>query len=189
MRDEPCVRLEPENYVLLISTIAQNGYFNNTSQALEGAKEVGYQHGYGAKFFDELATEMAEDVLEITGASARRLYNSLAEGMNHDEFSNDIEPIHSLAGVAQDSDPATPNDLIASRVAIEKSTGQCPRSGVKLRLIKLKEHERKQLHSGLLELSEDRFEEFHQVRNQGPKHSQWQNNAAAHLNRFSQWLE
>ena len=100
MRDEPSVRLEPENYVLLISTLAENGYFKSTSTPVEGARDIGYTHESGAGLFDEMVSEMSEDVLEISAASARRLYNSLAEGLKDELFTNKVEPIHSLAGVA-----------------------------------------------------------------------------------------
>lgn len=186
MRDEPFVRLEPENYILLISTFAEHGYFNANSEPMEGAKEVGYKHECGPNFFDELITQMSEDVLEISGASARRLYNALADGMQHQKFTNQIKSIHSLAGVVQENDKAGPNDLIASRVAVGKSTGQCPRSGIKLRLITLERKQRQQLHHSLLELSTNRFEEFNSTRRKSDRSDDY---AAEKLNQFSAWLE
>ncbi len=192
MRDEPNVRLEPENYVLLISTFAEHGYFNSDSKPMEGAKDEGFTHDCGPKFFNELITHMSEDVLEISSASARRLYNALAIGMRHKKFTNQIKSIHSLAGVAEENDEAEPNDLVASRVTVEKSTGKCPRSGVTLRLITLEKTQRQQLHQGLLELSKDRFEEFNKdmggarMRKNPENNNDW---AAEKLNQFSKWLE
>jgi len=189
MRDEPCVRLEPENYVLLIATLAENGYFCSTSEPIAGAKDIGYGNGSGPMLFDELVAEMSEDVLEITSASARRLYNALANGFHNEEFSNKLEPIHSLAGIAPMNDEAGGNELIASRVAMEKSTGQCPRSGVKLRLIKLEKEQQKQLHNSLLELSTNRFEEFAVRHNNTRNKAQNDDYAAQQLNEFAKWLE
>ena len=186
MRDEPFVRLEAENYVLLISTLAEHGYFNIDSAIVEEASKLGYTHECGPRLFDELISQMSEDVLEISGASARRLYNALADGMKHEYFTNNIEPIHSLAGVAREDDEAGPNDLVASRVTIGKSTGQCPRSRVKLRLITLEKEQRQQLHKSLLELSKNRFEEFNSPRN---KFNRSDDYAAQKLNEYSAWLE
>jgi len=189
MRDEPSVRLEPENYVLLISTLAENGYFKSTSIPVDGARDIGYTHDSGAGLFDEMVSEMSEDVLEISAASARRLYNCLAEGLKDEMFTNMVEPIHSLAGVAMRNDKAAENDLIASRVTVGKSTGTCPRSGVTLRLIKLEREEQKQLHNSLLDLSKNRFEEFTgKLGRKGHQNTNY-DYAAKMLNQFSDFLE
>jgi hypothetical protein len=187
MRNEPTVRLEPENYVLMISTVAENGYFKSNSKPLEGAHKLGYRHAKGAELFDELVTEMSEDVLEISAASARRLHNALVEGLEGEYFSDVAEPIHSLGGVVVRNEKAGDNDLVTSRVLIEKSTGYCPRTGVTLKLIKLEKDQQDQLHESLLELSKTRFEEF-----TGKNEIRLQANdeyAAEKLNEFAVWLK
>lgn len=186
MRNEPTVRLEPENYVLMISTVAENGYFKSTSKPLEGAQNIGYRYAKGADLFDELVTEMSEDVLEISAASARRLHNALVEGLEGECFADIAEPIHSLGGVVTRNEKAGDNDLVTSRVLIEKSTGNCPRTGVTLQLIKLEKAQQNQLHESLLELSKTRFEEF-----TGKTETRSQRNddyAAEKLNEFALWL-
>eukprot|EP00553_Chaetoceros_curvisetus_P010419 CAMPEP_0204633726 /NCGR_PEP_ID=MMETSP0717-20131115/27825_1 /ASSEMBLY_ACC=CAM_ASM_000666 /TAXON_ID=230516 /ORGANISM="Chaetoceros curvisetus" /LENGTH=91 /DNA_ID=CAMNT_0051651977 /DNA_START=153 /DNA_END=424 /DNA_ORIENTATION=- len=72
MREATNVLLEPENYVLLVSVLAENGYFRSNSDPVAGAKEIGYNSDCGPEFFDELLQEMSEDILEISSASARR---------------------------------------------------------------------------------------------------------------------
>jgi len=189
MRDEPSVRLEPENYVLLISTLAENGYFKPTSLPVKGAVDIGYTHENGAGLFDEIVAEMSEDVLEISAASARRMHNALAQGLKDELFTNKVEPIHSLAGVPMRNDLAGENDFIASRVSVGKATGTCPRSGVTLRLIKLEGDQQKQLHKSLLELSRNRFEEFVGKQRMGRHGYANEDYAADKLNEFSAWLD
>lgn len=124
--------------------------------------------------------EMADDILEISSASARRLYNAIADGM--EGYNNTLKPILSLAGLVTDNSEAMSTELIASRVAVGETTGFCPRSGVKLQLIKLEKDQRKQLHSSLIELAKTRFEEF-------AGNDQDANYAAEHLNSFAEWLK
>jgi len=180
MRNEPKVRLEPENYVLLIATLAENGCFRSNAVDIEGAKELGYNHSSGPLLFDELMMEMSEDVLEITSASARRLYNAFATGFQ--EHSN-LQPIHSLGGLATENIEARPDELIASRVTVGETTATCPRSGVKLNLIKLEDHQRTQLQNSLLQLSTNSFEEFAQNNRIDTDY------AAQQLNKFADWLD
>lgn len=152
---------------------------------IEGISELGYKNPSGPHLFDELMKEIADDVMEISSASARRLYNAIAEGFQgHNNNNHDLKPIHSLAGLTTDSTEAKPDELIASRVAVGETTrtGICPRSGVKLQLMKLEKHQRKQLHNSLIQLSNTRFEEF------SGKHSAV-DHAAKHLNSFADWLE
>ena len=125
--------------------------------------------------------EMAEDVLEITSASARRLYNAIATGFQG--FKNvQLKPIDSLGGLVKNNTEANKDELIASRVAIGETTGICPRSGVKLRLIKLEKDQRQQLHQSLLQLATTRFEEY-------SRNDSSLDIAEKNLNAFSEWLK
>lgn len=188
MRDSQLVFLEPENYVLLLSTLAENGCFKTNATPIDGIDGLGYKNNRGPELFDELAGEMAEDVLEISAASARRLYNALATGLEGENFTNEVKPINTLAGVSTNNEEAAESDLILSRVSVDKKTALCPRSGVKLRLIKLERDQQHQLHKGLMDLSENQYEEF--ARNHGRKiTAQDKSYAANMLCEFSSWLE
>ena len=155
--------------------------FRPDAAEIKGAIGLVHIHPSGPQLFDELMKEMSDDVLEISSASARRLYNSIAEGM--EGYNNTtLKPILSLAGLVPDNSEAMSNELIASRVAVGETTGFCPRSGVKLQLIKLEKDQRKQLHNSLIQLAKTRFEEF-------AGNDQDANYAAEHLNSFAEWLK
>lgn len=132
-------------------------------------------------------TEMADGVLEISSASARRFYNAIVNGFEEEGIgTGDLKPIHSLAGLATDNRPAGPNELLANRVAIGEKTGFCPRSGVTLQLIKLEKDQRKQLLEGLIQLSKTRFEEFKDSISFTEAPDDY---AAKNLNAFADWLK
>ena len=151
---------------------------------VESAHELGYNHAAGPALFDELMQEMADEVLEISSASARRLYNAIVEGFQEeDDYNTNLKPIHSLGGLIVDNTKAKSDELIASRVAVGETTGNCHRSGVKLKLINLEKPERKQLHSSLIELSKTRFEEFSRGNHSNADY------AEKHLNTFADWLK
>ena len=73
MQALPGVVLESSVYVLVLSTVAENGYFRNDSLPIEGADEYGYTHSCGPKLFDEITSDMAVDVVEINPESATQL--------------------------------------------------------------------------------------------------------------------
>lgn len=183
MRNEDSVRLESENYVLLLSTIAENGYFKPSSPGIEGVNDMGYSNASGPGLFDELVTEMAEDVMEISSSGARRIYNAIAMCFEGEPEFDNIELISTLSGVKENNEEAHENEPILSRVTVEKTTGICPRSGVKLQLIKLEKDQQHQLHQSLLELSTQKFEDY----NAG--HSKNDDFAADQLNQFALWLD
>lgn len=187
MREEPGVILEPENYTLLVSTLAEIGCFTNDSDPIECAKDIGYENDCGPNLLNELLNEMSEDVLEISSASARRLHNALVIGFKSEKMIKLPKPIHSLAGVPLNNEPAENDELIVSRVSVGNKTGLCPRSGIRLRLINLEKEHRSQLHSQLMNLSDERYQEFIENRKFGNVHDK--SYAAKNLNDFSNWLE
>ncbi len=148
---------------------------------IENVRDLGYKHASGPELLDEVLNEMSEDVLEITSASARRLYNAIATGF-HGVEGVDLKPINSLGGLVMNNATAKADELIASRVSIGATTGICPRSGAKLQLIKLQRDQRQQLHQGLLELAATSYEEY-----SGNINSI--NIAEKNLNAFADWLK
>ena len=147
-------------------------------------KSFGFNHSHGPELFDELVSRMAEDVLEISSASARRLYNAFAVGMTKAE-SKDFKPITSLTSVPICNEKAEENELVVSRVSIDPQSGICPRSRVKLKLIKLDKQQRTHFIESIFRLSKTRFEEFNKSREMYVN----KDNATKAVKDFAKWLD
>jgi len=194
MQSTPGVILEPETYVLLLASMTENKYFCDNSPPIEGAQDLGYRHSHGPALFDELASEMAADALEISSSSAVRLYNALAIGFNNQSESNSdsddttavstLKEVHPLMSMPLTRQHANSNELVASRVSLDRSTGTCPVTDAQQRLIVLEPDQRKQLHSDLLDLSTEQFVKF-----AGKKAGDHDNRAREQLQVFSDWLD
>eukprot|EP00571_Detonula_confervacea_P017315 CAMPEP_0172298480 /NCGR_PEP_ID=MMETSP1058-20130122/1116_1 /TAXON_ID=83371 /ORGANISM="Detonula confervacea, Strain CCMP 353" /LENGTH=981 /DNA_ID=CAMNT_0013007755 /DNA_START=554 /DNA_END=3496 /DNA_ORIENTATION=- len=190
MQSTQGVILEPETYVMLIASIAENKWFCENSPPIEGAIDLGYNHSHGPGLFDELATEMASDALEITSASARRLYNSLAIGFQSESnFDNEntivstLKEVHPLVSMPLTNQPTKSDEVVASKVSLNRSTGICPVTNAQQRLIILEPDQRQQLHDDLLSLSTEQFAKF-----AGRKSSDSPDRAREQLQFFSDWL-
>jgi len=200
MQSTSGVILEPETYVLLLASIAENKYFCDDSPPIEGAIDLGYDHSHGPALFDELATEMAADALEITSSSARRLYNALAIGFPNESSSPSSNPenqdtdvvvstlkeVHPLMSMPITRQLANGNTLVASRVSLDRSTGVCPVTEAQQRLVVLEEDQRGQLHNDLLDLSTEQFTKF-AGKMKGKDSAD--NKAREELQSFSDWLD
>lgn len=98
---------------------------------------------------------MSDYVTSISSASAKRLQRALLIGINEmkegksplDQFDTGalapLRPVNELAGE---------KDIVADRVNIDPLMGQCPRSGIKLRLIGLEQEEKETMKNSLLKL-------------------------------------
>ena len=153
MKSGETVHMRPETYIQLISAIAEKGFFRSESPPIDGAERLGYPSG--PKLFDRLAEELALDALEISAAAAKRLYNALLKGF-------DIKtqrPLHVLQSLEICNVPAEPSELVASRVSLNVNTGQCPRTGVRLRLINLDDEQKERLKEGLHYLAVTAYKE------------------------------
>ena len=179
MKKSEGVHLEAKNYVLLLSTIAEKGYFRHDSLPINGLVVVddddtsndddinSSQASSGPKLFDQLVTEMAEDVLELSHPLALRLFNAFVTGFQTKDHNNSsssttqLKPIHSFASMESSDKIASKNELLIGRVTIGKrEEAKCPRTNVKLRLLTLNEGQRDTFRSSLLRMSNSRFEEF-----------------------------
>lgn len=157
--------------------------FSSDSNPVDGAEELGYLPACGPKLFDKLVSDMAADVLEITSASARRLYGVFANAFEGKAMAKKLVKMHPLAPLSINNEPAEDGELIVSRVMVPTDSGVCPRSGAALRLINLKPEERKQMLDTLLKLAET-------------THLSWSErggtndgSALVALREFSDWLE
>lgn len=188
MRADPNVNLDAESYVQVIATIAEKGYFCHNSPSIDGLEQYGYSPSHGPEFLDQLVTEMSEDITEISSALAKRLHTAIQKSFNDKKSGRNLEEQHPLAPLKPENDPAEPNETLASRVCIDKSTGICPRSGARLRLIKLAKPEREHLKNKLIGLADTIQKKFVKNRKQR-NHSPPKYNASEMLQSFSDWLE
>lgn len=158
MRSMPLVHFDADTYVHLIAKLAAKGLFCSSAALVQGARALGYASASGPGLFDELAAEMAEEVIEIPSSSAQRLHNAFAEGFQ--ETGIDSSKVLSL--LKSSAEPAVEDEVIASRVSIDSTTGNCPRSGSTLRLIGLEINDREKLRQSVCSLartSQVNFEE------------------------------
>ncbi|KAL3916809.1 MAG: hypothetical protein SGILL_005011 [Bacillariaceae sp.] len=181
MKNEKHVELLPETFVQLIACIAENGYFGEGSDTIEGWQESGYPAGSGAALFDALSSELAENSIEITSASAKQLYNAFQRGFQGEDSAFDLQPMNMFESFQANDDPASPGEMIVSRVSIDENSGQCARSRSKLRLIGLDDHQKVQFQDGLLKLCAAGYEERHEQK--GSK------KVVEALRNFGQWVK
>mmetsp|Transcript_15095 Transcript_15095/g.20010 ORF Transcript_15095/g.20010 Transcript_15095/m.20010 type:complete len:327 (+) Transcript_15095:1-981(+) len=75
------------------------------------------------------------------------------------------------------------DELVVSRVTVDGSTAQCPRTKATLRLILLEEDQRRQLHDSLLQGAESQYKDFLGTKKKDVAA------AAKHLTNFANWLD
>jgi len=182
MQEDESLTLDAENYVLVIASLAEHGFFCNDFKRLE-ATTFGYSHG--PHLLDVLLQQMSTSISEISASSARRLHNALAWGFQgQPNLSQNLESVPTLAGVPVNNRQANPKELVASRVSIGETTGVCPRTHVTLRLEKLDESGKDQLRRSLYSLATERFQHFNPRRA-----SSIPDFAADELKVFAEWLD
>eukprot|EP00586_Coscinodiscus_wailesii_P006062 CAMPEP_0172489592 /NCGR_PEP_ID=MMETSP1066-20121228/19702_1 /TAXON_ID=671091 /ORGANISM="Coscinodiscus wailesii, Strain CCMP2513" /LENGTH=932 /DNA_ID=CAMNT_0013257569 /DNA_START=581 /DNA_END=3379 /DNA_ORIENTATION=+ len=163
MLNSPGVIMEPETFVMLLSSLAEAGHFHpNPSKVkpLPAAAELNYPPP-SPRLFDALVTDMSHHILEITSASARRLRNAFYKGFRSDDKYNSLEPLPPLANLTQNNTPrASTDEFVVDRVSIDTTSGVCPRTNVTLRLILLTNDEKKTLHDGLLKVATQQYHAF-----------------------------
>lgn len=155
---------------------------SNDSSPIEGAEELGYS-SHGPTLFDQIAQDMADDVLEITSSSARRLFGAFESALREQDCHREFVEMHPLAPLSIESEPAGHDELIISRTVVADNTGICPRSGAKLRLFKLDNDQREQTRNSLLNLAESAYNAW------TGKDGKDDGRALASLTEFSNWLE
>lgn len=180
---------------LLNFTFVHTSSNSENSPPIEGAKDIGYSHSHGPQLFDEIAYEMAEEALEISSASARQLSNALALGFkdfekesscdssSDDSIVSTLKEVHPLMSMPITNELANDNEVVASRVSLDRSTGICPVTHAHQRLIVLEPDQRKQLHGDLLKLSIEQFASYvNRKKGEDPER------ARKELQAFSDWL-
>ena len=155
-------------------------YIRPDADPIDGVVELGYAEGSGPGLFDLLATELAENTIEITSASAKRLYNAFQHGYREHEASRNLKSLHLLESLKTCNDPADLDELVVSRVLVDDKSGICPRTGVQLKLINLDKGQKQTLQAGLIQLSATSYEERHKEKNSKAEDS---------IREFGEWLE
>ena len=151
------------------------------SEDIDGIDGKQYSTKSGPELFNILVSELAEHSIEITSASAKRLYNAFQRGFQYDAIGKNLKQLHLLESLRVNNEPAKEGELIVSRVQVDKATGKCPRSGSQLRLINLDAVQKKQFQEGLLYLVSSSYQERH--RNASRK------DVAENLQKFGEWLQ
>jgi len=139
---------------------------------------------------DELATEMAADILELNNASARVLYNAFVTSFSD---STGKQPLTDDQEIVIDNTPAAVDELAIGRVSLNDNTAICPKTGAKLQLFRLDDNQRRSVHDTLLEMAGIRYETFiHELEARFKQNMQEQEGkeyAVRELERFSDWLK
>jgi hypothetical protein len=201
MRQAPGVHLDADTYATLIGSIAERGGFRSDATPIAGLESI-VQHSCGPELFNELAQEMADDVLELTNSSARVLHNAFVKGFQ-DTLPAPQAMIDEEEDVIEINHPASPDDIIISRVTVDGTTAVCPRSQAKLQLFQLETSHREHVHSTLLAMAKDQFIEFQQrlvekMKNKAPSKQKQQqlvddgfdaDYPVRELQKFSTWLQ
>ena len=152
--------------------------------SFENIKSQGFTATSGSKLFDEIVVCMANDVLEITSASAKRIYNAFAKSSS-DLMETGTATIDPMSMLQPNISLARNDELIVSRSTVDATSAYCPRSAVTLRLLTLNKPQKERLHDGLLEVAKEAFMEFNKKRKVTKKDSK---RAAEGLNDFSDWM-
>lgn len=190
MQQSDGVHLNAETFAKILSELARHRWFNSISsdscwssnETLMKLKSYGFLAMSGPALLDEIATEMANDILEIDENSADILIKSFNVG-------NDTEQGTST----------TSREGFARRVTIDSETAMCPESKAQLQLFTLSSDQIKHLRITLLEMAASQHEEFGDkliARRQGQS-SKTSNSttplrtgqyALSELTKFSDWL-
>lgn len=181
MKESETVILQTETYVQLIACIAENGYFRMDSKEIDGIEELLYPAKHGTELLNILMLELADHSIEITSASAKRLYNAFERGFQGDNPKLNLKQLQLMESLPTNNELAEPDELIVSRVQLDESTGKCPRSGEQLRLINLDSKQKKNFQEALLCLISSSYQERHP--------NATKTDVAYRLNRFGEWLQ
>jgi pentatricopeptide repeat protein len=190
MRDSSSVIFDADAFGLIIGGLAEHGSFLLDASPIEGAVAAGFSVDHGPKLFDEIATEMAQDIMELTEAAALMIAQSFKVAFSKSSELESIPILH---------DKFSPISAMVGRVTIDDTTAICPASGSKLRLFALGEDQRKSVHDTLLEMAGIQQQNFALWKQKSPKYknNKKQNSTDTNgdnvgyqeLAKFSEWLE
>jgi hypothetical protein len=187
MQKSKWVHLDAATYVNLLASLARSGLFGPTAPGIELATPLGYRSRSGPDLFDQLVEEMSRDVMEIPLTSAKRLQSAFADGF---PSSNLVATGSLLLPLKRMTDPAPDGSLVASLVNVDPSSGVCPLTGVKLRLIHLTAPERVKLKETILSMARSAYQHrFDKDKSPPSKRGGRRRSADEELQRFFLWLD
>ena len=181
----PPVHLDCDTYISLLVGLAEQGCFAHGAEPVMGAKADGVHLSHGLDLLNDIATQMAVDVTEIPIGSAKRLYNAFVAGSPADS----LRVITSFAPLPLVEDRASNGELVLDRVRIDPTTGVCPRTGVKLRLIRLEEDESVTLKESIYKLARTMQVKFHENHKSPEAKKIPKARADENLQDFFRWLD
>lgn len=195
MRKASSVHFDSDTYAILIGSIAQNGGFRKDATPIDEAIQVYFHNTHGPKLFDELAQEMANDIVEITNSSAVILHNAFFNGFRDSLPSAQV--VSTDSQIITSTTCAQDTDIILNRVAINARTGVCPRSQVRLKLYKLDQNQRENLCGTLFQMAKDNHKDYHfrlmkrkKIKNKAlSKNDLNSTYAVSELESFCDWLQ
>lgn len=178
MRTRPGVYMDENVCAMMMGSLARSGCFAPNAAPLEnGVERSGLLHTAGPALFNDLATIMSEDLLELSADSVKRLQDDIMEGFH-------LSITNGTIGNTGNIENATDHPIIG-RVTIDRETGLCPLTGAKLRLFTLNEQRRQHVHDTLLEMARFNFQEY----TGQPKGGEDSDYGFLQLSNFSKWLE
>ena len=151
------------------------------AREIDGIEDLPYSTKCGPDLLNILISELAEHSIEITSASAKRLYNAFQRGFRGDDPKKNLKQLNLLESLRTNNELAEPDELIVSRVRLDEFTGKCPRSRAQLRLINLDSLQKKRFQEALLHLVSLSYQERHR--------SSTKTDVAEKLKRFGEWLQ
>lgn len=158
IQDMPMVHLDVDTHVVMLAALAEQGWFHLSGKDRE-------QQQRGPELFHQLMEQIAEDLIEVPMSSAQRLYNAFLEGCP------DSAAAQSDFGTVVSGEDALCDDygLVAARVQIDATSGQCPATGAQLRLIHLEPDQRHQFQNSVMELARQEQVSFQEQYNKKSK--------------------
>lgn len=188
MRVSEGVFLDADTYALAIGSLARQGCFRLDAAPIDGATEYGFSDAFGPKLFNELASELADDLLELSESAAKTIFNSFRTGFADTDALGDQSEVQDIPACA-DFD----GRLLLGQVQVNDTTAVCPESGARLRLFTLNERQRKHVHNTLLEMAAAQHEEYGEKLNarsksNRPLEPRDGDYALQELSKFSEWL-
>jgi len=159
MRSTSRVKMDASTYADFVAAVARNGYFRTGSECVPCAESLGYRASRGPALMDELVSEMAEDVLDISEESAMALRDGFAVGFGTSTTTSPssgpgigtMAPLTTRVGY---------RTLVADRVAVDADTAICPATGATLRFMILDKAQRVHVHDTLLEMAREKSMEY-----------------------------
>jgi Zc3h12a-like Ribonuclease NYN domain len=185
MQNARSVHLDAATYVNVVATFARSGAFGPTASPIESATDLGYRAPCGPGLLNHIVEEMSNDVMDIPLASAKRLHNAFAEGFPESGLQVD----RSLLPLMRAVGPAPQGALVVSKVHVDPATGECTRTGVRLRLIQLTAAERLKLKDTIVSMARSGQEKFEQESVSKSPKRKTRKSVDQELLRFFDWLD